>query len=217
MSEILQNEEAARAWMRERFQPSAERWAKLESFGQLLTAENERQNLVSASTLPTMWVRHLADSAQLLDHVKSPISSWMDLGSGAGLPGMVVAILNDAPMILVESRKLRCQFLRDVAESLNLPHVEVVESRLELVPSRPISVISARAFAPLDRLMGLARRFSTDETIWLLPKGRNAQNELASMPQHWQTMFHVEHSLTDADSRILVGQGQFPTTKRDKK
>lgn len=217
MSEILLSEEAAREWIRDRFQPSPARWTRLEKFGAMLSAENERQNLISASTVPNMWVRHLADSAQLLNHVKTPISSWMDLGSGAGLPGLVVAILSDSPMILVESRKLRCQFLRDVADALDLANVEVLESRLELVESRPVSVISARAFAPLEKLMGLARRFATNDSIWLLPKGRNAQNELASMPKHWQTMFHVEQSLTDADSYILVGQGQYPATKREKK
>lgn len=217
MSDILNNEEQARQWIRDHFSPSDTAWGKLERFGAMLAEENDRQNLIASSTLPNMWVRHLADSAQLLTHVQTPISSWMDLGSGAGLPGMVIAILRDAPMMLVESRKLRCQFLRDVAYALELQHVEVVESRLELVPTQPISVISARAFAPLDKLMGLARRFATDDSIWLLPKGRNAQKELASMPQHWQTMFHVEQSLTDADSQILVGRGQFPATKREKK
>lgn len=217
MTEILGNEESAQQWFRDRFALAPECWSRLEEYGRLLTEENERQNLVAASTLPNLWVRHLADSAQLLNHVNGPTHSWMDLGSGAGLPGLVIAILSDAPVYLVESRKLRCQFLRDVAEKLNLSNVHVVESRLELVPSQPMSVISARAFAPLDKLMGLARRFATEETVWLLPKGRNAQIELATMPQRWQTMFHVEQSLTDADSRILVGRGQFPTTKREKK
>ena len=78
------------------------------------------------------------------------------------------------------------------------------------------ATISARAFAPLDKLIALSTRFSTESTRWLLPKGRNAVKELASLPQTWQNLFHVEHSRTDADSRILVGQGRIVPKKRGK-
>src|SRR3546814_18947340 len=81
---------------------------------------------------------------------------WLDLGSGAGLPGLVVAILSDRPVALVESRKRRCEFLRSVAGALDLGHVEVVEARLEALATRPAATISARAFAPLDRLLDLS-------------------------------------------------------------
>jgi 16S rRNA (guanine527-N7)-methyltransferase len=214
MNDILSDESGAQQWLREEFQLSDERWDKLVKFAALLEAENEKQNLVSASTIPTMWVRHIADSAQLLRHVQDKEASWIDLGSGPGLPGLVIAILIDAPIMLVESRKLRCNFLRDVAEELDLRHVAVKESRLELLDSEPIGVISARAFAPLRKIIESARRFAHDDSLWLLPKGRNAEIELATLPQRWQNMFHVEHSLTDADSRLLVGRGQFPAKKQ---
>src|SRR3546814_8949012 len=107
--------------------------------------------------------------------------------------------------MLVESRKRRCEFLRAVAEDLDLHHVEVVEARLEAVETRSAATISARAFAPLDKLIDLSARFSTESTRWLLPKGRNAVKDLALLPRPWQSLFHVEQSRTDAESRQLVG------------
>src|SRR3546814_18156060 len=85
----------------------------------MLVAENAQQNLVAASTIPTLWTRHIADSAQLLAlDAREGEGLWLDLGSGAGLPGLVVAILSDRPVALVESRKRRCEFLRSVAGPL---------------------------------------------------------------------------------------------------
>jgi 16S rRNA (guanine527-N7)-methyltransferase len=208
--ELLESEVAARAWIEEALAPSARQWRRLEAFAAMLVAENERQNLIAASTVPALWVRHIADSAQLLAFdAREGTGLWIDLGSGPGLPGLVAAILNDRPILLVESRRRRCEFLRHVAAELDLAHVEVAEMPLERVATRPAATISARAFAPLDRLLGLSTRFSTESTHWLLPKGRNAVKELALLPQAWQSMFHVEQSRTDAESRILVGFGKI--------
>jgi 16S rRNA (guanine527-N7)-methyltransferase len=125
------------------------------------------------------------------------------------LPGLVVAILSDFEVHLVESRRLRCAFLRATVDALGLARrVHIHESRLETLPTRPAAVISARAFAPLPRLVALSTRFSTEKTRWILPKGRNAAKELALLPAAWQRLFHVEQSLTDADSEILVGAGR---------
>lgn len=217
-SELLDSEEGARAWIGETFAPSVHQWEQLERFAGLLVAENDRQNLIAASTIPNLWVRHIADSAQLLAlDRRDGDGVWLDLGSGAGLPGLVVAILSGRPMALVESRKLRCEFLRGVAETLNLGHVEVIEAPLERIETRAAATISARAFAPLDKLIDLSTRFSTESTRWLLPKGRNAVKELALLPQPWQRMFHVEQSRTDAESQILVGTGQIGEKQRGKR
>ncbi|HMO74445.1 MAG TPA: 16S rRNA (guanine(527)-N(7))-methyltransferase RsmG, partial [Sphingopyxis sp.] len=168
---VLDSEEGARAWLAEVFAPTPEQWVRLERFAAMLMAENERQNLIAASTIPTLWVRHIADSAQLLALDADGEGLWVDLGSGPGLPGLVVAILSERPMLLVESRKRRCEFLRGVAGELGLGHVEVAESPLERVETRAAGTISARAFAPLDKLIDLSARFSTESTRWLLPKG----------------------------------------------
>ena len=213
----LNSEEAARDWIAATFAPSADQWARLEQFATMLVAESAQQNLIAASTIPTMWVRHIADSAQLLAlDARDGDGLWFDLGSGAGLPGLVVAILSERPIALIESRKRRCDFLRAVIGELALAHVEVIEAPLERIETRAAATISARAFAPLDKLIDLSARFSTKSTRWLLPKGRNAVKELALLPQAWQNLFHVEQSLTDADSQILVGTGQITDKKRGK-
>ena len=218
MTFTLDSEEAARAWVEDTFAPTADQWRKLDHFVALLIAANAEQNLVAASTIPTMWVRHIADSAQLLTFdSRDGEGLWIDLGSGPGLPGLVVAILSVRPMLLVESRKRRCEFLRAVIGELRLGHVEVAEAPLERVATRPAATISARAFAPLDRLLDLSARFSTESTHWLLPKGRNAVKELALLPQPWQRMFHVEQSRTDAESQILVGTGKIAAKQRGKR
>lgn len=216
--ELLENEDAARAWIGDAFAPTVDQWAKLDRFVEMLIAESAEQNLIASSTIPTMWVRHIADSAQLLSFdTRDGGGLWIDLGSGAGLPGLVVAILSDRQILLVESRKRRCDFLRDVAAELGLANVEVVEAPLERIETRSAATISARAFAPLDKLLDLSARFSTESTRWLLPKGRNAVMELALLPQPWQRMFHVEQSRTDAESQILIGSGKITAKQRGKR
>lgn len=218
MIETLDSEEAARGWIGETFAPTRDTWTKLDRFVDMLVAENAQQNLIAASTIPTIWVRHIADSAQLLSlDTLDGDGLWIDLGSGPGLPGLVVAILSARPMLLVESRKRRCDFLRKVASELDLGHVVVAEAPLERVATQPAATISARAFAPLDKLIDLSARFSTESTRWLLPKGRNAVKELALLPQPWQRMFHVEQSRTDAESQILVGTGKIAAKQRGKR
>jgi 16S rRNA (guanine527-N7)-methyltransferase len=182
--------------------------ARLEQFAALLAEENRRQNLVSSSSLDSVWQRHFADSLQLLDAVPRGTGSWLDLGSGAGFPGLALAIARpDQPVVLVESRKRRVEWLGDVATALGLTNCRLVGSRLESVESFAATVITARAFAPLGKLLNLSARFSTQATIWLLPKGRSAAQELSEQPQAIREMFHVEQSQTDPGGGILVGKG----------
>jgi len=181
---------------------------RLSKFAELLSEENDKQNLVSSATLEQVWLRHFADSLQLLDHVPRGTGLWVDLGTGAGFPGMAIAIARpDHPVLLVESRKRRTEWLGRLATELGLTNVQVAACRIEALDSVPASVISARAFAPLTKLLSLSARFSTPSTAWLLPKGRSAAHELAEQPQVIQRMFHVEHSVTDGTGGILVGRG----------
>jgi 16S rRNA (guanine527-N7)-methyltransferase len=130
----------------------------------------------------------------------------MDLGTGSGFPGVVIAALRpDIKVTLVESRTRRIEWLNGVRDALTLSNVNVVGSRLELVPSRAFDAISARAFAPLGPLLDLACRFSTSDTLWLLPKGRSAAQELGDL-RGWHHTFHVEPSLTDIQAGIVVGK-----------
>lgn len=214
MTDVLTSEADARAYIAALPHVPRETLPRLELFAQLLAEENSRQNLVAQATLgPAFWVRHIADSAQLLRFGPKNARTWIDLGSGPGLPGLVVAIMAESlEMTLVESRRLRCAFLRDAIAALGLDdRVEVREQRVETVPRHAYDVISARAFAPLPRLIDSAEHLSGPGTIWLLPKGKNAVNELSALPRACQNMFHVEHSLTDPEARILVGNGVPPS------
>ena len=183
---------------------------RLERFGAALRQENERQNLVSRASLDALWLRHFADSAQLLAHVPRETSGvWMDLGSGAGLPGLVVSALRpQMEVVLVESRKLRIAWLERMVQLLQLENCCVEGARLENVSTREAGVISARAFAPLPKLLRLSARFSTERTRWVLPKGRSAAQEVQELPRRLHGMFHVEHSLTDREAGVIVGQGK---------
>jgi 16S rRNA (guanine527-N7)-methyltransferase len=181
--------------------------AHLQTFARSLAEENRRQNLVSQASLDDLWNRHIWDSAQLLRFAPSA-AAWIDLGTGAGFPGLIVARLADAKVTLVEARKLRVDFLRRAAENLGIGEkVEIVCGKAEALPERPYDVISARAFAPLDRLLAIGSRFASAETLWLLPKGRNAKSELEAARASWQGEFRLEPSLTDADARIIVARG----------
>jgi 16S rRNA (guanine527-N7)-methyltransferase len=187
---------------------------RLEAFAGFLGEENERQNLVSRSSLEQLWSRHIADSAQLVRFVPPEATTWLDLGTGAGFPGLVVALLHPARVTMVEERRLRVDFLIRAAELLAVASkTEIVGTRVEAMAARPFAAISARALAPLGKLLTLGSRFATEETIWVLPKGRNANSELEAARSSWQGDFRLEPSLTDADAGIIVARGVRPIRK----
>lgn len=182
---------------------------RLELYLARLGEENARQNLVSSASLAQAWQRHIADSIQLLAHAPAEMGCWADLGSGAGPPGLVIAIARPQWNVrLIESRKRRIEFLQMIINELGLQHCRVIGAKLEDVEDLAADVISARAFAPLPKLLRLSSRFSTPDTVWLLPKGRSAAKELEDQPSGIKRMFHVEHSATDPQAGILVGRGK---------
>lgn len=206
---MIATEEQAQAFVAERCGDVA--LEKVLLYVSALIAENERQNLISNASVEKIWQRHIADSAQLLDHVPRETMLWLDLGSGPGLPGLVLAAMRpESSFVLVESRKRRVEFLEKMREDLELPNVHIHGSKLEHVESFDAGVITARAFAPLPKLIDLSSRFSTTETVWVLPKGRSAEQELLDQSKRIAQLFHVEHSATDPDARILIGRGLTP-------
>jgi 16S rRNA (guanine527-N7)-methyltransferase len=200
------DEGEARAWVERRFDVPRETMARLDAFAALLRQESAHQNLVSKASLDQLWLRHFADSAQLLAFAPSPEASWVDLGSGAGFPGLIVALLHQGPVTLVEERRLRLEFLHGAAETLGV-QVEILAAKVERLAPRPFDVISARAFAPLPRLLDLGTGLSTTNSVWILPKGRNAETELAALDASWQGDFRIEASVTDPDAGIIVAHG----------
>jgi len=213
MTECLSDEAEARTFVASLPGVDADALARLDRLAALLGEENSQQNLVSAASLGEVWRRHIADSAQLLLHVETPLAGpWLDLGTGAGFPGLAIASLRpELDMVLVESRTRRIEWLTRAAAALGLDRVRVLGSRLEQIETFSAAVISARAFAPLHRLLSLSARFSTSDTIWLLPKGRSARDEV-EMLTGWNHLFHVEQSKTDPEAGIVVGRLASPST-----
>ena len=185
--------------------------ARLDTFAALVLEENQQQNLIAKATEPRLWQRHIAASAQLLENVSRETlgpnagGPWLDLGSGPGFPGLVIAALcPNMPVVLVESRARRVEFLNRAITALGLHKCRVEGQRLERVTPFPARAISARAFAPLPKLLELSAPFSTRATAYVLPKGRSAAQELETLKPSIRAMFHVKHSLTDPEAGIIV-------------
>jgi len=184
---------------------SRETFERLSAYVELLKSEATRQNLVSKSSLEHIWERHILDSAQLLRFEPHAGSTWLDIGSGAGLPGIVIACLAEGPVTLLEPRRLRCEFLRHTIDALGLT-ARVECTKVERIVGC-FDIITGRAVAPLSKFLEMSHHLSTENTVWILPKGRKAQSELAEAKRAWQGVFHVKPSVTGADSRIVVGTG----------
>ncbi|HWU72652.1 MAG TPA: 16S rRNA (guanine(527)-N(7))-methyltransferase RsmG [Sphingomonas sp.] len=197
-------EDDARNWAAARF--DAEAMLRLEHLTALVTVESDQQNLIARSTLATIWSRHIVDSLQLAPLAPAG-GDWLDIGTGAGFPGLAMAAVQpERRFILVEPRRLRADFLREAAQALSLPQVEVITGKVENF-GQVVAVISARAVAQVAQVIASAAQCASNETLWLLPKGRSAREEVARAKQRWHGMFHVEQSITDPDSSIVIARG----------
>ena len=184
---------------------SRETFERLNRYVDLLLIENDQQNLISKNSIPEIWSRHIADSLQLVA-LAPHADSWLDIGTGAGLPGMVIAIVTGVDTLLVEPRRLRTDFLARVAADLALANVRIVTASLANVAPEPFAAITARAVAPLDRLIAMTRDFSRFGTSLILPKGRSAAEEVETARRTWQGRFEIVPSRTDANAGIVVAQ-----------
>lgn len=184
---------------------------RLESYARLLAQWQAKINLVAPGTLPEIWHRHFADSAQLVRFAPAGVKTWLDLGSGAGFPGLVVATLlaekGQCHITLCESDTRKAAFLADVKRKLGLA-VDIIPARIETDSTHGtvgrVDVVSARALAPLQRLVPLAAPFFHEQTVGLFPKGREAEKEIAEAAIAWQFEAELQPSLTDREGRIAV-------------
>jgi 16S rRNA (guanine527-N7)-methyltransferase len=181
---------------------SRDTFERLTAFTELLIAENARQNLLSPASVPELWNRHILDGAQLLGLAEGR-GSWCDIGSGPGLPGMVIAILGGRPMTLVEPRRLRAEFLEKAIGALGLAQVEVRQCKAEQIEGK-FDFITARAVARLDKLLTITAHLARDGTKWILPKGETVKSELDDARRTWQGSFRLVPSQTHELAAIVV-------------
>ena len=177
----------------------------------LLTAWNEKMNLVGPSALAEFWPRHAYDSAQLLK-LAPEANTWADLGAGAGFPGLVLAILlkgqPGAQVHLVESMAKRCRFLAEVAQKLALP-TQIHNRRAEDLGIR-VDIVTARACAPLVRLLGYAEPYLRKGATGLFLKGQDVVSELTEAAKYWKIQSELIGSCTDGRAQIIVVKGLAP-------
>lgn len=185
---------------------SRETQQRLDDFVALLLVWSERLNLIGPAERAQIWPRHVGDSLQLLPFLAGRESPFADLGSGAGFPGLVLAIASGHPFHLIEADRRKAAFLREAARATGAPAMvhAAPSGRVRLAP---VSVVTARAVAPLSTLLGLAQPLLRPEGVLLALKGANAEQELTAARAHWNMDVRVTPSRTDASGRILEISG----------
>ena len=192
---------------------SRETLTKLMAYQALLGKWQQSVNLVGRTSLAAFWQRHAADSAQILRYAPPAAKTWLDLGSGGGLPGLVLAIMlaektPNARVQMVESDRKKASFLRAVLADTGVS-AHVHHSRIEALAEAPpaalaqIDVITARALAPMNDLLRLLQPFCNSSTVAILHKGRNWHEELTLSEQYWKMSHKAHISDTDADARLM--------------
>jgi len=181
---------------------SRETLARLEAYAALLTRWSARINLVGRDTLADLWRRHILDSAQLRSFLPDRVRNLIDLGTGAGLPGLVLAILGVPGVELVEADSRKSAFLR---EAVRITEADAVirPCRIEAVPRHQVDVVTARACAPLDRLLGLAEPFLGPESECLFLKGERVEEELTLARKRWTMIVSASQSRSDPRGVVL--------------
>jgi 16S rRNA (guanine527-N7)-methyltransferase len=169
-------------------------------------------NLVGPATLPDIWGRHFADSAQLLPHLRP--GAVLDLGSGAGFPGLVLAILGHGPIHLVEATTKKCAFLQAVTDELGLTNVTIHNQRIEALPPFAAANITARACKNMTLLITWALPFSTPSTLWLLLKGATVADEIGAAKTSFNFDAELISSQTDDSGRLVLARNVRPVWNR---
>lgn len=193
------------------FSVSRETISRLKTYERLLKQWQKTINLVGAGTLEQTWSRHFADSAQLLDLAPLSANRWVDLGSGAGFPGLVLAILlaerEGAHVALVESDTRKAAFLGEVARQTGVP-VDIYPERIEKAATQymvgQVDAITARGLAPMPRLLQLVAPYFSGSTVGLFLKGREAKAELDAANQEWELLTEQRPSRTDKEGQIIL-------------
>ncbi|WP_019645118.1 16S rRNA (guanine(527)-N(7))-methyltransferase RsmG [Novispirillum itersonii] len=175
---------------------------RLTAYADLLCKWQPKINLVGPSTMGDVWRRHFLDSAQLWPLLPAGAKTLIDFGSGAGFPGLVLAIMGVPDVHLVESDQRKCAFMREAARAAGVS-VTIHNKRIEAITAFPVDVVSSRALAALPQLLEFAAPFLAPHTVCLFPKGQNVEAELTDLNKIWTLRMDRQPSLTDADATIL--------------
>jgi len=181
---------------------SREMELRLEAYVALLEAWSPRLNLISRNDLAAVWQRHVTDSLQLAPLIQPNLTHAIDLGSGAGFPGLILAIATNLPFHLVESDQRKSAFLREAARITDAP-ATIHPVRIEAFRISPAPLVTARALAPLNRLLSLAAPLLTENGECLFLKGAQAEAELYEALPNWHMVVHRHESRTSPDATIL--------------
>lgn len=190
---------------------SRETLERLKTYEALLRKWNQRINLVARSTLPDLWQRHFVDSMQIFDLAPPKVDHWVDLGSGAGFPGLVMAIMaldtgSPARVTLVESDARKCAFLQTVIRETGA-RARVINDRIENIPPLGADVLSARALSDLGALLGFAELHMRPDGVAIFPKGENWQKEVTAAQTAWTFTSQLAKSKTEEGPVILTITG----------
>jgi 16S rRNA (guanine527-N7)-methyltransferase len=196
----------SRAAFGEQLGVSRETLERLTVFLDLLRRWQPAINLVASATLTDPWRRHVLDSAQLAAHVPAGAADLVDLGSGAGFPGMVLALLGVRGVHLIEGDRRKAQFLHEVARVTGAP-AKIHAVRIEQMQGWPAAVITARALAPLPRLLELADRFLVADSVALFLKGKSVERELTDARANWHMVSETFPSLSEPTGTVLKLRG----------
>jgi len=176
--------------------------AKLRQFAALVLKWSAKINLVSKHDLPELWARHIQDSLALIPYIPAGTDAAIDLGSGAGFPGLVLAIETGIPFTLIESDSRKAAFLLDAARELQAP-AKILNTRIEAAKPIPARLITARALAPLDKLLALAAPHLAPGGVCLFPKGKSYEDELKTAAEHWRWQVERCKNPNNAEACIL--------------
>ena len=203
----MSGESFSQANFAEAFDVSRETLDRLHAYAALLIKWNPKINLVAKSTIPNIWHRHLADSAQLWALAPKGAKSWMDIGSGAGFPGLVIAAIAaekapDLEITMVESDRRKSVFLQSAAREMGVT-VKVITKRIELLEPQNADILSARALSSLSQLLEFAEKHRKPDGVCLFPKGARVDSELTEASSCWHMAYETFPSMTDPDAVIL--------------
>lgn len=190
---------------------------RLKAYDAVLVDWSARHNLIARSTMEDRWDRHYRDSAQLFAHIPETARSLVDLGSGAGFPGLVLAAMGadrGLQVSLVESIGKKAAFLSAAAEAMALTNVRVIPQRIESITVSAPDVVTARALAQLEKLLSYAHEFASEKTLLILPKGQDVEVELTEAAKYWHMKVEKRPSATNPGSTVLLIRNLSPKNAR---